>query len=488
MSGYISIMNDPYSDASSYSDNPPEEVLNSSIVHFHTFSHWLRRHVILASIIVLICALTPRLFFTLHSDPQNLIFHDSPTYLSPAKNLLESGSFYKSPNRPEISRTPAYPAFLAALMSVVGEDLRTLLITQTIVLSFSVLILYLFAKRILPPVMAFIAALLAAVSPWGAAKAGYLLSEGFYILVLALLFYLMSLLGERITTFSTAFLGGSGIGLMTSVAVLVRPAWPLVPLIGLVLFFLYGGKRLRSWILIAVMLASATAPLYLWKARNFHEAQFAGLSDTAGTAAYQYFASSVKAQIKGAEGDKWTLMRLARAEEANWTLSAQEANDERWRRVKDVFREHPVLTIYTFASNAGGAIVHPDPFILTPAALNFPGDVWVLGGMWATMVGLACLGLAYAPNAERDDGLIERKWILSLLSICLLLTLTSGFSFGGASRFRAPLELIIPLLAGVGLVRAIRMLAPYLLIETRSRFKGVATEVSLQEGTVRSHG
>ena len=58
----------------------------------------------------------------------------------------------------------------------------------------SVLILYLFARRILPPVMAFTGSLLAAFSPWSAVKAGFLLSEGFYILVLALLFYLMSLL------------------------------------------------------------------------------------------------------------------------------------------------------------------------------------------------------------------------------------------------------------------------------------------------------
>ena len=57
-----------------------------------------------------------------------------------------------------------------------------------------------------------------------------------------------------------------------------------------------------------------------------------------------------------------------------------------------VFREHPILSIYTFALNAGGSIMHPDPYVLTPARLNFPGDVWVLGGMWAALVGLAWLG------------------------------------------------------------------------------------------------
>jgi hypothetical protein len=45
---------------------------------------------------------------------------------------------------------------------------------------------------------------------------------------------------------------------------------------------------------------------------------------------------------------------------------------------------------------------------------------------------------------------------LTFLVICLLLTLSSGISFGAGSRLRAPLELIVPLLAAVGLVRAIR--------------------------------
>lgn len=451
-------------------------------VRSHSFSCWLRHHIILASFIVLVCSLAPRLFFSLHADPHLLMLPDSPTYLNPAKNLLESGVFYKSSNTPEISRTPAYPAFLATLMYVVGKDLRTLLVTQAIVLSSSVLILYLFARRILPPVMAFAGALLAAFSPWSVAKAGFLLTEGFYILVLALLFYLMSLLGERMLKVSTALLAGGCIGLMTSVVVLVRPVWPLVPLVGLVLFFLYGDKQVKSWVLIVAMLASAATPLYLWKTRNFHEAQFDGLSNTSGMAAYHYFTSAVKAQIKGqeVEGDRWTLLKLSQKEQSHWGLSNQEADDERWRRVHDVFQKHPFLSIYTFALNVGEAMVHPDPSILTPVALNFRGDIWVFGGIWAAMIGFAWLGLTYAPDKERDDGFIQRKWLVSILSICLLLTLTSGFSFGAGSRFRAPLELIVPLLAGVGLVRAIRLIAPHLVMARKWPFPDF-TDTSISE-------
>lgn len=470
--------------ASRYCNNTSEEVSPSNPLWYYSLSDWLKRHPFLASLIVLICALAPRLFITLHADPQDLTNPDSPTYLGPAKSLLESGSFYKG-GKPEIARTPAYPAFLAALMYVVGEDLHNLLVAQSIVLSSSVVILYLLARRILPPVMAFTGTLLAAFSPWGATRASIPMSEGLYLLVLALLFYLMSLVGERLTKLSTAFLGGCCIGLMTSVAVLVRPVWHLVPLVGLVLLLLYGGRRLRSWVVLVAMLTCAITPLYLWKMRNLREAQFDGLSTTAGKAAYDYFASSVKAKVKGAEGDTWAMREFARAEESRWKLSNQETNDERWRRVQKVVQEHPVLSVYAFTLNVGEALVHPDPSILRAPRLNFRGDVWVLGGIWAAIVGLACLGLTYVPNQERDDGLIKRKWLVSLLGICFLLTAASGLSFWAGSRFRAPLELIVPLLAGVGFVRVIRLIPPYRGMRVNDGFEHVQERRSLREGNVR---
>ncbi len=425
--------------------------------HFNGFSDWLRQHAILASMIILLCSLSIRLFLTWHADPNQLTFPDSQTYLAPALSLMESGSLLNKYNMPEVSRTPGYPVFLAALMYVVGEELRNLLIAQTIVVSFSVFILYWLARQILPPVMAFTGALLAAFSPWSAVRAGFLLTEGLFLLNLVLLFFVMYLVVERAAKLSAVLLGGGVVGMLTSAAVLVRPVWLLVPLVAVVLFLLYRDKRQMAWILTAVMLVCASTPLYLWKTRNLREAQFDGLSTISGVAAYQWFASSVKAQAKGAEGDRWAMQKSAEKEEWRWGegLSLQEMNDERWRRTQDVFREHPFLAVYTFALNAGEAIIHPHPGILTPAALNFPGDFWVLGGIWAALLGFASFGLSCTPDKERDDGLIQWKWLLSLLGICLLLTVASGVTFGAGSRYRAPLELIVPLLAGVGLIRVV---------------------------------
>jgi membrane protein DedA with SNARE-associated domain len=152
----------------------------------------------------------------------------------------------------------------------------------------------------------------------------------------------------------------------------------------------------------------------------------------------------------------------AREEERQWkqSLTIQEINDERWRRANAVFREHPFLTIYTFALHAGEVIIHPDPGMLKPAGLNFSGDTWVLGGLWVALLILAGVGLGSIMNGDRDFGMIQRKWLVALLGICLLLTLASGITFGAGSRLRVPLELIVPLLAAIGLMRLIPMLYP----------------------------
>ena len=432
-----------------------EETPDRGTGGFHRFSDWLRYHAILASLIVLLCSLDIRLFLTLEADPQDLTFPDSQTYLTPALSLIESGAFLNEYNKPEISRTPGYPAFLAVVMYVAGKELRNLVIAQTIVVSLSVLILYWLARHILPPVMAFTGALLAALSPWGAVRAGFLLTEGVFLLILVLLLLVIYLVVEHRSKLPTALLGGGFAGLLTSAAVLVRPVWILVPLVAVFLLLLCWDKRRMAWIVVAVMLVCASTPLYLWKVRNLHEAQFNGLTDISGKAAHQWLAASVKARVKGADGDRWAMQKAAEMEEYRWVLGLQDKNDERWRRAEAVFFEHPFLTLYTFALNAGEAIIHPHPGILTPAGLNFTGDVWVLGGIWAGMLIFAGLGLCCTPDKERDDGLIQRKWLLSVLAISLLLTVASGFVFGAGSRYRAPLELIVPLLSGVGLVRVV---------------------------------
>jgi 4-amino-4-deoxy-L-arabinose transferase-like glycosyltransferase len=431
-------------------------------------STWLRDHVYLASILVLIASLLPRLFLTLSSDLQELKTSDTSSYFRNVTSYLEHGAFLDKWGNPDVLRTPGYAVFLLAIMAVTGtageglngEDLRTVLVVQTIIASWSVVFLYWLARRILPPVVALIGALLAAFSPWGAVRAGLAMTEGLYLLNLAALFFLMYLVVEHTRKLSAVVLGGVLIGLLTSAAVLVRPLWPLVIFVAVALFLLCEDRRKKAWVLVVVMLISAASPLYLWKARNQRLAQFDGLSIISGINAYQYLAPSVKAQLEGAEGDRWVLSEAARKNEWQWSkgLSVQERNDERWRRANAFFREHPFLTVYTFGLNAGQALIHPHPQILEPAGLNFTGDTWVLAGLWVTLLILAGIGLCFTPNGDYNRDMVQRRWLIAVLGICLSLTLASGIVFGNGSRLRAPMELIVPLLAALGLMRIINIL------------------------------
>ena len=71
----------------------------------------------------------------------------------------------------------------------------------------------------------------------------------------------------------------------------------------------------------------------------------------------------------------------------------------------------------------------------------------------------AYIGWRSTPHPEWDDGEINRRWLSALLIVCLVLTFLSGISFAVGSRLRAPMEAIVPLLAAVGLVRAVRAFA-----------------------------
>src|SRR5438128_1504236 len=112
--------------------------MNSSSIHrYSDFSGWLRKHAIAVSLIVLFCSTSVRLFLAWRADPLEMVngaIPDSTTYLTPAHNFLEQGAFLDAVGKPEIARTPGYPAFLAGIMLFVGSDLRAILITQAAIL------------------------------------------------------------------------------------------------------------------------------------------------------------------------------------------------------------------------------------------------------------------------------------------------------------------------------------------------------------------
>ena len=418
----------------------------------------------LATLIVLIASLVPRLFLTLWAAPQDLIYPDSGSYFAPAVNLLKHGAYLNERQEPEVGRTPGYPVFLLGIMVLTGKSvsthdgLRTILVVQTVILSWGVVFLYWLARRILPPVMALAGTLLAAFSPWGAVAAGLPLTEGLFIFLLSLLFLMIKLV-EDSTSIKQALRGSVVVGLLTAAVILVRPLWPFLLVAAGALGLRYGLRRKGVGLVLASMLVCATLPITLWVVHNGQKAHFYTLSDTAGKAAWWMLGSRVLAEASGSDARRWEFYHAF--EDPSRILPAREANDERWRRAKNIFSEHPFLTFYSFSRSVAEHVVHPSPIIvLGPARLNFPGDYWVLAGLWGGYGALALVGWRGTSDHVVSVAGGARGWLLTILAVCLFLTLLSGVSYGGGSRFRVPLEIAVPLLAGVGLVRICRYHKP----------------------------
>src|ERR1700737_3625398 len=104
---------------------------------YASLSAWLRTHVLVASLIVLFCSTSVRLFMVLRAVPNEpvIVFSDAPTYLVPANSLIQRGAVLDNRGKPLFHRTPGYPVFLAGIMLLVGHQLRTVLITQAVILS-----------------------------------------------------------------------------------------------------------------------------------------------------------------------------------------------------------------------------------------------------------------------------------------------------------------------------------------------------------------
>ena len=415
---------------------------------------WIRRHVLVTSLLVLFCSLSVRMFIALRQDPTELVdvYSDARSYLGPATTLLEHGTFVNNHGKPEIQRTPGYPLFLAVIMTAAGADLRRMLLIQTAILAVGPLILYVLARRILPPVPALVGSLIAAVSPWGAVLASAPLSDGLFLILLTLAFLAMNVAANSPAV--TAGFSAAALGVITGVAVLVRPIWPLVILVPAAFLFYTWPKPKGTRLLVIVILICALAPVALWRERNRREAHFASISDIAGETAWHYLAARVRGELSGQ--DRFQLNTLAAQEEQNWGLPrwSQAVDDERWRQANAVFKAHPFLTAYAFTRSAGEHMIHPSPDVLGPARLNFRGDYLVLAVIWGTLMLSAVYGLVGLNTAaDRYDIAIDGRLVVVMLAICLLITLSSGISFGAGSRLRAPLEAVVPLLAALGFTR-----------------------------------
>jgi 4-amino-4-deoxy-L-arabinose transferase-like glycosyltransferase len=423
------------------------------LVHPLSHRHLLMRSGVAAALVVGLCSFSVRLGFAARENADDVVryYSDARSYLEPARHLLNEGAFLNQHGLPEVQRTPGYPAFVATLMAMTGRDLRFVLLAQTLILSLTPVIVYGLARGVMSPGAAVIAGLLAALSPWNAVLASAPMSDGLFLLVLSIVFLLTKLTAAA--DGGRAMVGAVLLGLLTGVAVLVRPVTPLILLVPPALWFTMSGRRERAQWLVAIALICAVIPPALWRERNIRVRQFASVSEVSGLAAWQYLAARVRSEATGQ--DRFLLSTIAEREELSWGVEprTEEMNAERWRHATQVFRAHPFLTMYAFIRSALEHALHPSPDVLAAPRLRFASDYLVLGVVWFGLLSFAVLGCTlFVRHARRDQTARGCRLVVAIAAICALLTLSSGISFGEGSRLRAPLDIAVPLLAAAGCV------------------------------------
>lgn len=213
-----------------------------------------------------------RVVFTLpamRNSSKLFLAPDAKEYNRLAINVVENHIFSADsipPYRPEHSRPPLYPLFMAMLYAILGKYPLLVVSAQVIIGALTVIVLFLLVLRITASKkLSFIASLLFALSPNASFFSAQLYTETLFSFLLLLAFYFfITYIQHRKThhLFISAFT--LGLSTLTRVVSLYLPIF-------LVIFLLYLYRKEISKLVIPLLLFLAMYYITLspWYVRNF---------------------------------------------------------------------------------------------------------------------------------------------------------------------------------------------------------------------------
>jgi 4-amino-4-deoxy-L-arabinose transferase-like glycosyltransferase len=224
-------------------------------------------------LIVTAAALALRLFFVFHFPR---VAGDSFIYGDIAKNWLNHGAYYVSDGdiiRPTLIRLPGYPAFLALIFSIFGQEHYTaVMVVQALIDTNTCLVIAALALELMNERAAKAAYLLAALCPFTASYAAAPLTETLAIFCTAHAFYYGVRGIKSLSSGDPALWFWLLAGLWTAAGILLRPDGGLVlAAFGLALMILLfrGPNRTRVILAGALLVLVSLAPLIPWTLRNW---------------------------------------------------------------------------------------------------------------------------------------------------------------------------------------------------------------------------
>lgn len=193
---------------------------------------------------------------------------DAGKYFKLALNLANNGAYSMAdspPFTPSTLITPGYPAFLSLIIAV-SDDLQqfyqTVLLSQAVLSSLTVLLAFYLAFRIGGLATACLAGLLIALSPQLVIGAGYILTETLscFLITLSVVITIVALSRQTLLAFAIC-------GVLWACAALVRPAVILFPALILLIAWWTGQQR-RNCLVLAVVCFILWSPWQWWQSVN----------------------------------------------------------------------------------------------------------------------------------------------------------------------------------------------------------------------------
>jgi len=361
--------------------------------------------------LIFFAALTLRvLLFVLGplGDNTRAMYPDSYRYVELGQNLAETGSFgLSSPEvgvvheplyelrkelgqlepvnadglRPEIMRTPGYPAFIGAL-AWLGLGINGLLLIQCLFSASSVALVYGIGRSLLGrPGPALVAAAIVALHPADIAAPTAVLTETCFTLLVLL--GLWSVADRERRGIGSASFGGLMIGL----SALVRPVSVFLgPAVAL--WMLVTDRRLKTLVLAVLMMALSLAPPLTWMARN----QAVGFGYRLSSIPYinTYFYGNAYMRITEAGGD-W---------KTDWPATVNTLMAE----LRQAQAERPDANVFDTMKDLGIQAIREKPALYASVLKESMIKLFTdhsMGGLYQQ------LGLTYTPTGLRDKLMAE---------------------------------------------------------------------------------
>ena len=292
------------------------------------------------------------IFFTVHHRAPDRIFSpDSPSYVNPARAILRTSRFAVSsekPDIPEARRTPGYPAFIASIFFLFGEDYVPLIIAQILLNLGTTLISYRTVSLIWDSETALIAALLLLFDPSLFISSQRVMAESLFTFVLSVAILVMvHALKKQQHQMFLFFLHSTCL----AIATLIRPItyYFIIPLIGILVLILRSHQNLswkRTRLAIIVLLIPQIILIGGWKIRNYRVTGKAEFSYIQGINLLFYSCSGVIAERDGISFEEarhglgYSRYAELHPETQDWSIAQL---DTRWKREgRDIIRQYPL--------------------------------------------------------------------------------------------------------------------------------------------------